>query len=313
MTCRICNHQAKKFGVYGKRRIQRYRCTSCRTTFSDSAPKLGTHYTDPETAAKALSLMLEGMSVRAISRHTGLHKGTILELMTTAATNAQRVLDTYVREVRPRFVQLDELWTYVGCHGKRVNGGSPDGWGDQWTWLALDSDSKLIISHHIGARNTVNAYQFVRDLSQRTLGRYQITTDALRGYVGAIEEWFGADIDYAQLQKVYGRVEAGPEWYGGGTVIAAVPRVRSGNPDFSRISTSHIERANLSVRMHLRRFTRKTNAASKTLDNLKAAVTLYIAFYNFCRVHQTLRVTPAMQAGLTDHVWELAELFSFSA
>jgi len=252
--------------------------------------------------------MLEGMSVRAISRTTGLHKDTILDLMRTAAANAKRVLDTRVRDVRPKFVQLDELWTYVGCHGKRVVKTSPAGWGDQWTWLALDSDSKLIITHRIGARNAVNAYEFVHDLSNRTLGRYQITTDALRGYVGAIEEWFGSEVEYAQLRKIYGRSEAGPEWYGGGTVIAAVPKVRSGNPDFSRISTSHVERANLSVRMHLRRFTRKTNAASKTLDNLKAAVTLYVAFYNFCRVHQTLRVTPAMQAGITDHVWSLTEV-----
>lgn len=308
MTCRICQHQAKKFGTYGKRRIQRYRCTSCHATFSEPAPKLGTHYTDPDTAAKALTLMLEGMSVRAIERFTGLHRDTVLSLMGTAAESAQRVLDSIVRDVRPKFVQLDELWTYVGCHGKRVRNGSPAEWGDQWTWLAIDSDTKLIISHHIGARNTINAYQFVRDLSRRTLGRYQITSDALRGYVGAIEEWFGADVDYAQLVKVYGRLEPGPEWYGGGTVVAAVPRVRSGNPDFSRISTSHIERANLSVRCHLRRFTRKTNAASKTLDNLKAAVTLYVAFYNLCRVHQTLRCTPAMEAGITDHVWTILEL-----
>lgn len=148
----------------------------------------------------------------------------------------------------------------------------------------------------------------MRDLSERTVGRFQITTDALRGYVGAIEEWYGDDIDFAQLQKIYGRSQTGPEWYGGGTVIAAVPRVKTGMPDFSRISTSHIERANLSVRMHLRRFTRKTNAASKTVANLKAAVVLFVAWYDFCRVHQTLRVTPAMQAGLTDHVWSLHEL-----
>jgi len=310
MTCRICHHQAKKFGRYGKRRIQRYRCTSCRATFSEPSLKLGTHYTDPETAAKALTLMLEGMSIRSIERFTGLHRDTILSLMGTAAAKAQRVLDSLARDVRPKFVQLDELWTYVGCHGRRVHDGVPSEWGDQWTWLAIDSDTKLIISHHIGARNTVNAYKFVHDLSRRTLGRYQITSDALRGYVGAIEEWFGADIDFAQLQKVYGRLEAGPEWYGGGQVIAAVPRVRTGNPDFSRISTSHIERANLSVRMHIRRFARKTNAASKTLENLKAAVTLYVAFYNFCRVHQSLRVTPAMQAGIADHVWSVSELIA---
>jgi len=308
MTCRKCNHTAKKFGTYGKRRIQRYRCTSCRATFSEPSPKLGTHYTDPETAAKAMTLMLEGMSIRSIERFTGLHRDTILSLMNTAAAKAQRMLDSLVRDVRPKFVQLDELWTYVGCHGRRVHDGVPAEWGDHWTWLAIDSDTKLIISHHIGARNTINAYKFVRDLSQRTLGRYQITSDALRGYVGAIEEWFGADVHFAQLQKVYGRLEAGPEWYGGGQVIAAIPRVRTGNPDFSRISTSHIERANLSVRMHIRRFARKTNAASKTLENLKAAVTLYIVFYNFCRIHQSLRVTPAMEAGLTNHVWSISEL-----
>ncbi len=308
MTCRVCQHQAKKFGTYGKRRIQRYRCTSCRATFSEPTPKLGTHYTDPETAEKVLSMMLEGMSVRAISRLTGLHLQTILSLMNTAAERASVVFDTAVRGVRPKFVQLDELWCMVGCHGKRVTADAPPGWGDQWVWLALDSDSKMILSYHIGGRNAANAYAFVRDLSQRTVGRFQITTDALRGYVGAIEEWYGADIDFAQLQKVYGRLEAGPEWYGGGKVIAAVPKLRTGNPDFSRISTSHIERANLTVRMHLRRFARKTNAISKTLPNLRAAVALFVTWYNLCRVNSAVRVTPAMQAGITDHVWSLHEL-----
>jgi len=308
MTCRVCQHQAKKFGTYGKRRIQRYRCTSCRATFSQPSPKLGTHYTDPEIAEKALSMMLEGMSVRAISRLTGLHLQTILSLMNTAAERAGQVFDDRVRNVRPRFVQLDELWCMVGCHGRRVTVDAPIGWGDQWVWLALDSETKAILAFHIGPRNTSNAYQFVRDLSTRTVGRFQITTDGLSGYVGAIEEAYGADIDFGQLRKVYGRTEAGPEWYGGGNVIAAVPRVRSGNPDFSRISTSHIERANLSVRMHLRRFARKTNAISKTFMNLRAAVTLFVDWYNFCRVNSAVRVTPAMQAGIADHVWSLHEL-----
>jgi IS1 family transposase len=308
MTCRICKHEAQRFGYYGKRRIQRYRCTSCRATFADSVPTLGTHYIAPETAAKALELMLEGMSIRAISRITGMHKNTILSLMDTAEQGAARVLDSHLRNIAPHFVQLDELWCMVGCHGKNRSNTTPIHWGDQWVWLAIDSDTKLIISHYIGPRTTISAYHFVRDLSDRTVGRYQITTDALRGYVGAIEEWFGSDVDYAQLRKIYGRSEPGPEYYAGGTVIAAVPKVRSGNPDFSRISTSHVERANLSVRMHLRRFARKTNAISKTLDNLKSAVSLYVAFYNFCRVHRSLRITPAMQAGIADHVWTVEEL-----
>lgn len=140
------------------------------------------------------------------------------------------------------------------------------------------------------------------------MGRYQITSDQLNSYVGAIREWYDRDVDFAQLHKIYGKISTS-DWYGSGRVLGAVPHVKIGRPDFSRISTSHIERANLSVRMHLRRLTRLTNALSKSLDNHKAAVALYIAFYNFCRGHQTLKgASPAMAAGLTDHVWSIAEL-----
>jgi transposase-like protein/IS1 family transposase len=307
MTCRKCQHETvKKFG-FNRNKTRRYRCTTCAFTFSDAAPAplLAGHTTDREKAIQALTMMLEGMSVRAISRITGLHKNTILSLMVSAAEKAQKVFDTHVRNVQPKFVQMDELWCMVGAHGKNVTIDSPAEWGDQWAWLALDSDSKMILSYHIGPRNTVSAYKFVRDLSERTTGTYQITTDALRGYVGAIEEWFGSDVHFAQLRKIYGRSQAGPEWYGGGTVIAAVPVIKTGNPDFSRISTSHIERANLSVRMHVRRFARKTNAISKKLANLKSAVALFVVWYCFCRVHQSLRVTPAMESGITTHVWSL--------
>src|SRR5215472_18313654 len=209
----------------------------------------------------------------------------------------------------PSLCKLDELWAMVGCHGKNVTVDSPADWGDAWTWLALDSESKMILSYHIGPRNTVSAWTFVRDLSERTLGTYQITSDALRGYVGAIEEWYGNDCHFAQLRKVYGRTQAGPEWYGGGTVIAAVPNVITGNPDWSRISTSHIKRVNLSVRCHLKRFCRKTNAVSKKLSMLKAAVALFVVWYDFCRPHMSLsECTPAMECGITDHVWSLQEL-----
>lgn len=308
MTCRKCNHSEFKKSGRNRNQTQRYKCRNCSTTFSEERPALGAHYIPVDQIEKALLMMLEGMSVCAISRITGLHKGTVLSLMVTASNNAVKVFDSLVRNVRPKFIQLDELWAMVGCHGKNVTIESPADWGDAWTWLALDSDTKMILSYYIGPRNTVSAYKFIRDLSERTLGTYQITADALRGYVGAIEEWYGADVHFAQLQKIYGRTEAGPEWYGGGRVIAAVPKVRTGNPDFAHISTSHIERCNLSVRMHNRRYARKTNAISKKLVNLKAAVALWVVWYNFCRVHQTLRVTPAMEAGITDHVWSLAEL-----
>jgi transposase-like protein/IS1 family transposase len=314
MTCIRCQHgTTKRFGTYGKRRIQRYRCKSCKATFA--APQTNSlpgHYTTPEKAAQILSMMLEGMSVRAISRLTGAHKGTILSLMHTAASKCRALFDRMVRNIKPRFVQADELWSFVHTKEGRLYGDAPKEWGDAYTWVALDSESKLILSFHVGKRDAASAFEFVRDLSERIAPhRFQITTDGLRSYVDAIEQYFGADVDYAMLLKVYGKAEGeAPDWYAPTKVVDAVPIPVSGQPKLEFISTSHVERQNLSVRMHLRRFTRLTNAFSKKLENLKAAVTLYFAWYNFCRVHQSLRVTPAMQAGLTDNVWTLEELLA---
>ncbi len=271
---------------------------------------MGTHYTNPETAAKALAMMLEGMSIRAISRLTGLHQQTILSLMNTAAAKARAVLDAKVQNISPRYVQMDELWGYVHTREPNLSEGDPGEWGSVYIWLAIDSESKLLITHHLGGRNSIAAHAFVSDLRKRTTGRYQVTSDQLNAYVGAMREHFGQNVDFGQLHKIYGRLQT-ESWYGGGQVIGAVPHVKIGRPDFSRISTSHVERANLSVRMHLRRLTRLTNAFSKKLENLEAAVTLYVAFYNFCRVHQTVKATPAMAAGLTDHTWSVAELLSY--
>lgn len=314
MTCIRCKHDtAYKFGCYGKRKIQRYRCRSCKATFADApARTLGNHYTDIDRASKALAMMLEGMSIRAISRLTGLDKNTLLSLLMDAGEHCQKLFERLVRNVRPWHVQADEIWSYIGCHQGRLGSDSPAEWGDAYTWFALDSDTKLVLSYYVGDRNTISAFVFMRDLSSRTLGRFQLTTDALRSYVGAVEEFYGADIDFAQITKVFSKSGAGgPEWYSAaGRVVAVLPNVRTGNPDYRHISTSHIERSNLSLRMHLRRFTRLTNAYSKKLANHKAAIALYMAWYNFCRVHSMIRVTPAMEAGLTDHVWSLAELLS---
>jgi transposase-like protein/IS1 family transposase len=310
VTCKRCNHDTcKRFGYFGKRRIQRWRCNSCNSTFADpNAPKLiENHYTDPTKATQAITLMLEGMSIRAISRVTGLYKQTILDLMNTAAKKARLLLDSKVRNVSPRYVQMDELWGFVHTRDPHLHDSDPDEWGSTMLWLAIDSETKLLISHHVGTRSGVNAHAFVSDLRKRTNGRYQVTSDQYNGYVGAMREYFGRDVDFGQLHKVYGKIRT-DNWYGSGQVLGAVPRVKIGRPDWSRISTSHIERANLSVRMHLRRLTRLTNAFSKSLDNHKAAITLYVAFYNFCRKHQTLGKTPAMAAGLSDHAWTVAEL-----
>jgi IS1 family transposase/transposase-like protein len=316
MTCKRCNHTARKFGRYGKRHIQRYRCTTCKATFSEYEPKLGTHYTDPEIAAKALAMMLEGMSVRAISRLTGLHKGTILSLMDTAAQRASMKLNSLVRDVRVRYVQADELWCFVGKKQRQVRTGDSAELGDQWAFVALDADTKLIVSCVIGKRTSETTNRFLTDLRSRIADtRFQLTTDGFVFYRRGVEDVFAGRADFAQLVKLfgdYGQFDSPEARYSPPRITEVISKIRDGRPDLEHISTSYVERSNLSLRMHLRRYTRLTNAFSKKLDNLKEAVTLYVAFYNFCRVHSTLRVTPAMEAGLTDHVWNIAELLGCS-
>jgi len=305
MTCKRCNHTVRKFGTYGERHIQRYRCTTCKLTFSEPEPKLGTHYTPPNVAAKALAMMLEGMSVRAISRLTGLHKGTILSLMNTAAERAATLLDSTLRNVRVRYVQADEIWAFVGKKDKHVRVEDPDEFGNQWVFIAIDAETKLIASHVVGKRCAETTYSFLEDLRSRvTNARFQLTTDGFHFYQRGVEDVFAGQTDFAQLMKLFGdfHLDTPEGRYSPPRISGVISKIRDGRPDPRHISTSFVERSNLSLRMHLRRFTRLTNAFSKRLVNLKAAVTLYVAFYNFCRVHQTLRVTPAMEAGLTDHV-----------
>lgn len=310
MTCIRCNHsEAKRFG-FGRNKIQRFRCPSCKATFSEPHQRpLGRHYIPIEKAVQVITLLNKGMSIRDVSEVTNVHKTTILSLLITVGDKCRRVFDARVRNVRARFVQADELWSFVHTKDGHLGLDDPEEWGDAYTWIAMDSESKLILSYHIGKRDAQSAFVLARDLSDRVTGRFQITTDGFRPYISAIEDCFGSEVDYAQLIKIYGKAQGeGPDWYAPTKVLDAIPVQVSGNPKVERISTSHVERANLSVRMHLRRFTRLTNAFSKKLDNLKAAVSLYMAFYNFVRVHQTLRVTPAMQAGLTDHIWTVQEL-----
>lgn len=316
MTCLRCkHHEAKKFGTYGRHKIQRYRCPGCKATFSEPRQKpLGRHYISTEKAAQITELLLEGMSVRAISRVTGAHQGTVLSLLRTVGEKCRKIFDSRVRNIRPRFVQADELWTFVHTKEAHLRWDAPEQWGDQYIWMAIDSETKMVLSYLVAKREASSAYDFIRDLSERVIGRFQITTDGLRSYVPAIEEYFGANVDFAQLLKIYGATGGdGPEWYNPSKVTGTVPITVTGNPEIDRISTSHVERANLSVRTHLRRFTRLSLGFSKTLEHLSAAVNLYMTFFNFCRVHKTLRVTPAMQAGIADHVWTIQELLTWSA
>ena len=311
MTCLRCQHTTvKRFGYYGRSKVQRFRCKACHATFSEPQVKpLGPHTTDLGKATEIISLMVEGMSVRAISRITGADKNTILSLLLTVGDKFRRIFDSRIRDVRPHYVQLDETWSFVHTKEKHLSEGDPGEWGDAYTWLALDAQSKLIISYLVGKRDGLSALEFIGDFSHRVRGRLQVTSDGFKPYIGAMEEYFGADVDFAQLVKVYGTPDnAGPDWYGPPQVIAAVPTPVTGKPDFAHICTSHVERANLTVRMQLRRFTRLTNGFSKKLSHLKAAVSIFATWYNFVRIHQTIRVTPAMEAGITSHVWELEEL-----
>jgi transposase-like protein/IS1 family transposase len=316
MTCLKCkHHEAKRFGFHGRNRIQRYRCPGCKATFSEPRKRhLGRHYISTEKAAQFVTLLLEGMSVRAVSRVAGTHQSTILSLLLTVGNKCRNLFDARVRNIRPRFVQADELWTFVHTKEAHLRDDGPKEWGDQYIWMAIDSETKMVLSYLVAKRDGGSAYDFIKDLSERVTGRFQITTDGLRTYVPAIEEYFGADIDFAQLLKIYGTSGGdGPDWYNPSKVTATVPISITGNPKVERISTSHIERANLSVRTHLRRFTRLSLGFSKTLEHLTAAVHLYMTFFNLCRVHQTLRVTPAMQAGITDHVWSVQELLTWAS
>lgn len=240
---------------------------------------------------RVISLLTEGNSLRATARLTDVHRTTIMRLAETVGAACDRLHHDRMRDLQVACLQLDETWSFVNTKQKNLQDHSPAEHGDSYLWLALDADRKAIISYRIGKRTAEDANLFVADLRGRVLNRPQIVTDAYVPYEQAISEAFGGNVDYVQLNKYRG------EYTG-----------MRGNPDLSKATTNHIERANLTIRMHLRRCARRTNAHSKKIGPHRAAIALHIAFYNWCRVHETLRVTPAMELGLTDHIWSIAEL-----
>jgi IS1 family transposase len=215
------------------------------------------------------------------------------------------------RNLKLTRIQCDEIWEFVGCKQKNVKTTEHmrNGWGDAWTWTALDAKTKLVPCWYVGTRDGGAAYHFIHDLKGRLANRVQLTTDGHKAYLEAIEDAFGTEVDYAMLQKIYGKPQEGGEVrYSPAQCMGARRAVISGMPDFAHISTSFTERQNLTMRMSMRRFTRLTNAFSKKVENHEAAVALHFMYYNFARIHQTLRVTPAMEAGIADHVWSLEEI-----
>jgi IS1 family transposase len=260
-----------------------------------------------------IQALVEGNSIRSTERMTGVHRDTIMRLLVRTGEGCARFLDAQIRQVKSKSVQVDEIWTYVFKKQARISmDESMVGIGDQYVFVGIDADTKLVISHLVGKRDGASAYYFMRDLKDRLATRVQLTTDGFKPYIAAVDDTFGTEVDYAQLVKIYGQPKASAanarNWYEPVRVMGAIPMDVMGRPKAMNTSTSYVERQNLTMRMQMRRFTRLTNGYSKKLENLKAHIALHFAHYNFVRVHQTLRITPAMATQLTDHLWSFEEL-----
>lgn len=266
-----------------------------------------------EKRAAIIGALVEGNSIRSTCRMTGAAKGTVLKLLGDLGLVCSIHQDHAMRNLNCQRLQVDEIWSFVYAKERNVPRAKRGEAGDVWTWVALDSDTKLVPSYRVGTRDLQEAILFMDDLADRLANRVQLTTDGHRPYLTAVPRAFGNDVDYAVLVKVYGRTadQSKPNRrYSPGVCLDAIPTAMIGRPDPAHVSTSHVERLNLTTRMSVRRYTRLTNAFSKKLENHTAAVSLHFWHYNFCRVHQTLGTTPAVAAGVSDHVWKLPELIA---
>lgn len=259
-----------------------------------------------------LSSLVEGNSVRSVERITGVHRDTILRLMKSVGLKCLEILSEKMQNLNCREIECDEIWTYVAKKQKRLRPEERLGEkGDQYVFIALDPRTKIIPVFVVGKRNGHTATVFMRELKNRIPNRFQLTTDRFVGYFDAVDSVFGIDIDYAQLQKIYvGNGNGGREGYSPSDIKGIEITEVTGRPKRHNVCTSYVERQNLTIRMQMRRFTRLTNAFSKKLENLKLALALHFFYYNFIRIHQTLRVTPAMEAGVTNHIWTWQEILN---
>jgi len=258
--------------------------------------------------AKVLHMLCEGNSIRSITRVLGVGKNTVIRLLADAGKACMEYHDVNVRNVACNRIEVDEIWSFTYAKAKNIKTAkaAPEGAGDTWTWTAIDADSKMIVSYLVGGRDAEYAVEFIQDLADRLANRVQLTSDGLNAYIGAVEDAFGDDIDFAQLVKVYGKEPTGR--YSPPEVIGAAKRRVRGRPDIDLVSTSYVERNNLTMRMHMRRFTRLTNAFSKKVENHAYAVALHMMYYNFVRIHGKTRMSPAMAAGVSDRLWEIGDI-----
>ena len=313
MNCPNCNQLPKKHGK-DRKGNQRFRCLACGKTYVEPKDKpLGIMRLSEEKALLCLNLLVEGNSIRSTERISNVHRDTILNLLEVVGKKCLWIQENLVKNVKVADVQADEIWAYVGMKQKTANKQGLDGKeqiGNAYTFTAIESTSKLIVAWHLGKRSEQDALIFLEKIYAATepTKRFQMSTDAFKGYDHTVNEVLGTKADYGQVVKIYGKPNPDEIRYSAADCIGMRKKVICGNPDKDKISTSYVERQNLTMRMSMRRMTRLTNGFSKKWENLNYALALYFAYYNFCRIHKTIRCTPAMEAGLTKTIWELKDL-----
>ncbi len=318
MVCHNCQARMQKYGK-NRQGHQRYHCLACSRTFIEAQERLLGKMRVPESLAlQCLHLLMEGMSVRSTERITGVHHTTILSLLVMAGERCESLLRRRIHNIEVKDVQADEIWGFVWCKQKTKNRrglGDDVLVGDAYCFVAIERNTKLVLCWHLGRRSIEDTEAFTEKLQRATHGRFQLTTAGFSTYLDAVSLSLGTRVDFAQLIKTYhaAHPQQSPEGerrYSPSKVLEIVKVPQIGEPDTSLICTSHIERQNLTMRMHIRRLTRLTNAFSKKWENLRAALALHFAYYNFCQIHSTIRCTPAMEARITNHIWEIKELLT---
>jgi len=312
MTCPDCEIRCASFGTH-RNGLRRFKCSQCKRTFTEPHENVLNGMTVPmDKALMALKMLVEGSSVRSIERVTEIHRDTILRLLLVAGAKCEKIMGQLVRNIKVSDVEADEVWSFVGMKEKRVGPGDDPTFGDAYVYVAIERHSKLVLNVTMGKRDQITTNAFIEGLRDAITptGRFQMTTDGFAPYKTAIPDTFGDRVDFAMLIKVYKAAPEGERRYSPAEVASVEVVPVCGKPDYDMICTSIVERSNLSVRMGCRRFTRLTNAFSKKYENHWAAVMLWYTYYNFCRFHRSLRITPAMAAGITDHAWDIEELLA---
>ena len=309
-----CQHETTHKHGRTAANLQRYKCADCGKTFTEDRPKpIGNMRINLDRACTALNLLLEGLSIRSTERIVGIHRDSICDLILVVGENLDRFHHKAVVDVPVTDVQVDEIWDFVGKKSKRVQKGET-GVGDAWTYTAIERETKILLSYHCGNRNAMDTDRFLTKLRHAVddTQRYQITSDGFQAYQYGVPFALGSNIDFGQLIKKYAASQTETR-YSPATIIASEKVPRFGSPAEDRICTSHVERMNLTIRMSLRRFTRLTNAFSKSLEHHTAMQSIFFSWYNWCRKHSTIGTTPAMASGLTDKQMTIRQLLEAAA